>query len=729
MMTSSQDKSHGPTRLHPTTGDSARPRSRRTAFGSAIYHPTSVLRELLNRSARVRKNTGAVLVESSPRPAMARRAPGLLTFLGVAFLLSVASGFLELAVLQIQAHVLHRVVGWHSLRVSRHITWMVPVSAPLVIVPLAVILVGPALALLAWRSRRGRPAPPLAVEWAWGWAGTVLGMLLLLGPLFAMRAVHSAAAAALALGLGFRLWHWMVRPIAGWRRLSYFGAGIVILALPAWLFTQWSAVVRTPEPTWSRPVAGSANLLWIVVDTLRSDHMSMYRYRRRTTPELEAWAKEGITFDMARSAAPWTLPSHVTMFTGLWPFEHAARVDRAYCGPSPTLAEHLRAQGYQTAGIVANVRMCNTAYGVGRGFDYYLDEPGNQEISLRAMMYNSALGSVVMKLFRRMGLPITGPAPFGLQRTAREITADGRAWLNGVSQSNPSETPGSRRPFFLFLNLMDVHDPYLPSPDAARRFWVGPLPSKPLATPASGWNALRARDAAPPEQRVLRQRELEDVCRRLTDLYDECLYGLDAELGRFLRELRAEGRLANTWVVITADHGEHFGEHDLFSHGSSLYNEQTHVPLVLIPPLGAEETGTDCAARLRGRRVAVPVSHRDLPRTLTELLIPGAENPFPGRSLARSWSDSGPVLADPVLSQLEQPRLVGEDFAADQMVTINSVIDENYILIESGGNPPELYAIEDRKQQRNLADQLGQRSRLERMRCTLATLRRAPGHL
>ena len=100
----------------------------------------------------------------------------------------------------------------------------------------------------------------------------------------------------------------------------------------------------------------------------------------------------------------------------------------------------------------------------------------------------------------------------------------------------------------------------------------------------------RRRDAG---QRPQRQRELDDVRRRLTDLYDECLYGLDAELGRFLRELRAEGRLANTWVVITADHGEHFGEHHCFGHGSSLYNEQTHVPLVLIPPLGAEGTGTD----------------------------------------------------------------------------------------------------------------------------------------
>jgi len=651
-----------------------------------------------------------------------------LTFLGVAFLLSAASGFLELAVLEIQLLVRHR-VGWHSLMVSRHITWMVPVSAPLVIVPLAVILVWPALALLAWRSRRGKPAPPLAVAWAWGWAGTVLGTLLLLGPLLAMRALHTVAAVALALGLGFRLWHGMVRPIAGWRRLSYSGAGIVILALPACLFTRWNAVARTPEPTSSRPVAGSPNLLWIVVDTLSADHMSMYGYSRRTTPELEAWAKEGITFEMARSASPWTLPSHVTMFTGLWPFEHGARVDRVYCGPAPTLAEHLRGQGYQTAGIVANVRMCNIAYGVGRGFDDYLDDPGNQEISLRAMMYNSALGSVVMELGRRMRLPITGPAPFGLQRTAREITAEGRSWLDGVSPSNPSETPGSRRPFFLFLNLMDVHGPYLPSPDTARRFWTGPIPSKSLATPGNGWRALRARDAATPAQRGQRQRELEDVRRRLVDLYDECVYGLDAELGRFLRELRAEGRLANTWVVITADHGEQFGEHDHFGHGSSLYNEQTHVPLVLIPPLGAEGTGSDCAARLRGRRVAVPVSLRDLPRTLTELVISGAGNPFPGHSLARSWSAGGPVPADPVLSQLEEPGLAGEDFAADQAVTLNSVIDENYILIDSGSNPPELYTLEDRKQRRNLADHPAQRSRLERLRGILATLRRVPGHL
>jgi arylsulfatase A-like enzyme len=651
-----------------------------------------------------------------------------LAFLGVAFLLSIASGLLELAVLEIQVNFRHS-VDWHYLMVSRHIAWMVPLTAPLVIVPLSVILVGPALALLAWRSRRRGRTSPRAVAWVWGWTATVLSTLLLIGPLLAFRALHPAALVALALGIGFRLWRWLVRPIAGWRRLAYLGAGIAILALPACLLAHWNAVARTPVPAWSPRAAGKANLLWIVLDTLSADHMCLYGYHRQTTPELAAWAKEGITFEMAFSAAPWTLPSHVTMFTGLWPFEHDARVDRAYCGPSPTLAEHLRAHGYQTAGIVANVRMCNAAYGLARGFDEYLDYPCNQEISSRAMMDNSALGSVLIKQCRRMGLPIARSTPFGLQRTAREITADGRAWLERVCQNSPSETPGSRRPFFLFLNLMDVHGPFLPPPDGARRFWTGPIPSKALASPASGWNALRARAAAPPEQRGDRQRELEDVCRRLSNLYDQCLYDLDAELGRFLRDLRASGRLANTWVVITSDHGEHFGEHDLFCHGSSLYNEQTHVPLVVIPPLGAEGTGTDDAARLRGRRVAAPVSLRDLPRTLTELLTAGADNPFPGRSLARFWSESEPALADPILSQLEQPRLAGEDFAADREVKINSVIDESHVLIDSSSKPLELYALEDRKQQVNLADDPAHRSRLERLRRTLATLRRTPGPL
>ena len=141
--------------------------------------------------------------------------------------------------------------------------------------------------------------------------------------------------------------------------------------------------------------------------------------------------------------------------------------------------------------------------------------------------------------------------------------------------------------------------------------------------------------------------------RRLVDLYDECLSGLDADLGRFLGSLRSAGMLENTWVVITGDHGEHFGEHNQFGHGSSLYNELTHVPLILIPPLGPGESARDPARALRGRRIEAPVSLRDLPATVAGADRPGHGSPIsrpePGSLLehrpAACSGRSGPVPA------------------------------------------------------------------------------------
>jgi hypothetical protein len=114
---------------------------------------------------------------------------------------------------------------------------------------------------------------------------------------------------------------------------------------------------------------------------------------------------------------------------------------------------------------------------------------------------------------------------------------------------------------------------------------------------------------------------------------------------------------------------------------------------------------------------------RELPRTMSELLVGSGGNPFPGRSLARFWSADSRAAPDPVLSQLEEPSLTGEDFGVDPAVRINSVIDEAHILIDYGSKYLELYAIEDRKQERNLADHPAQRLRLERLQRTLAALR------
>ena len=680
------------------------------------YRPSRVFR-------RVDKSPAKDLAAQS---SLDSRTPGLLTLSLSVIFAGAAAGFAEVFVRRAQVDLLHR-VAWGSLMISKHAIWMVPAITPIVMIPVMILLVSPVLAWAIWRNRKSESSGAGVVRLAWGWAGMVLGGLCLFGPLTAIDGLHPAAPVALAIGGGFRLRRWFVRPTIGWQRLSRIGAGlaIVIVSSIAFFDIRRDTAVASPILTAGKPAAGAPNLIWIVLDTLRADRMSLHGYGRPTTPALDAWSREAITFDRARSAAPWTLPSHVTMFTGLWPFEHGAGVDRPYHGAAPTLAEHLRGQGYRTGGVVANVRMCNSAYGVGRGFDHYIDYPFNREISLRAMMCNSVLGSVLVEIGRRMLLPIPGAFPFDYSRRAPKIIADGQRWLEESRSTDLTGSPNKGQPFFLFLNLMDVHGPYLP-PEGTRRFGTGPVPRRNLASPASGWKAEQALMTAGPEAREQRQRELDEVRNRLGDLYDDCLVSLDAELGRTLQQWRAQGLLANTWVVITADHGEHFGEHECFGHGSSLYNEQTHVPLMLIPPLSDVESKRDPYAALRGRRIGVPVTHRDLPTTMAQLLMPGANHPFPGLSLSRFWTTAELGTDEPIFSQLEEPHFAGDDFSTNQVTSLNSVIEDDYILIESGQAAPELYhLLEDPKQQRNLAGIAAEHPRLERLQSRLRQLKDA----
>jgi arylsulfatase A-like enzyme len=699
----------------------------RSASGSAshpeVYHPSALLRRALG-TARGAQPGKPVRRES---PLVPGNAPPILSLLGASLAVGAASGFLEKAVHAVQLHVLHR-VDWTSLMFNRHSGWLVVVVSTLLTCLVSIVLLAPALAWAAWRKRRGGSLKWMSLTW--DLAGTVLGTLLLLGPLHAIQGFHPSAPLAVAFGAGVQSRRLLVRRSAAWVRISRSLGVAVIFLLPAYVFWEWHRTTTAAFGAWSRPASRAPNLIWIVLDTLRADHTSLHGYQRATTPALEAWSKRGITFDMARSAAPWTLPSHVTMFTGLWPSEHEARVDQPYVGASPTLAEHLRSAGYATGGVVANVRMCNQVYGVGRGFDTYIDYPWNQQISFHTAMANSKLGASVMSAVKRIGLPAPRHFPLYYRRPARAITKDARQWLDAVQARNEGEELSSRHPFFLFVNLMDVHGPYLPLRNATRKFTVGPIPDKGLAVPECGWRALLRRDQAPPEERPKLELEVEAASRRLTDLYDDCLLGMDAELGRFLGNLEQAGMLENTWVVITADHGEHFGDHNQFGHGSSLYNEMTHVPLLLVPPLGSGEPGRDPAMALRGRRIGAPVSQRDLARTMAGLLDPGADNPFPGRSLERHWHDTHPGRPDAVLSQLEDPRLRGESFRTEDVIKLDSLIDEDHILIVGVNQPPQLYELfNDPRQERNLADRPDQQSRLKRMRATLESLVRGSGSI
>ena len=194
---------------------------------------------------------------------------------------------------------------------------------------------------------------------------------------------------------------------------------------------------------------------------------------------------------------------------------------------------------------------------------------------------------------------------------------------------------GRRRPFFAFLNYNDAHTPYEPPDPSIPGFGLRPATCHDRMT-MRHWTALDKANLA-----------YEDV-RMAADVYDDCIAYLDRRLGVLLDELGRRGVLDDTLVIVTADHGEHIGDHLLFFHGCSLYRQVVQVPLVIVDPKG----------RTAGRVVAEPVSLRDLPATIADVLGPGRETPFPGRSLARLWSGdpagTGPS-AEPLLMETDKP--------------------------------------------------------------------------
>jgi arylsulfatase A-like enzyme len=373
---------------------------------------------------------------------------------------------------------------------------------------------------------------------------------------------------------------------------------------------------------------GAPNVALIVLDTVRAEELSLYGYGRETTPHLARLAGAGVRFDQARSPAPWTLPSHATMLTGRWPHELSTTVERALDRTHPTLGEYLARRGYATGGFVANTYYCNAWYGLDRGFARYEDHPENRSVDLREILRSSALGLRVFQLAEAAGRPLMPGSP---RKTAARINGDALRFIDEHRS----------RPFFVFLNYFDAHGPYIPPPEAAARFRRGDTPEATLRA----YRKLKRRegslDAAQKQQLEALTREMIEVRR---GLYDDCIAYLDEQVGRFCDELRRRGLLDNTLIIVTSDHGEAFGEHGLFGHGHSLYRPLIHVPLVLVPP----------ARAAAGTVVREPVSLRDLPATVADLVGPGEPAPFPGHSLAGFWElDRTPQHAGPVLSEVE----------------------------------------------------------------------------
>jgi arylsulfatase A-like enzyme len=192
------------------------------------------------------------------------------------------------------------------------------------------------------------------------------------------------------------------------------------------------------------------------------------------------------------------------------------------------------------------------------------------------------------------------------------------------------------RPFFVFLNYIDVHTPYLPPTIAGHRFGPGPQSVADLKI-LGDWRDLNKLELPPYFQTLA------------SDAYDNCLAYLDGQLGKLFLELQRRGEFDRTWVIVTSDHGEGLGEHDLYFHGESLYRTEVGVPLLIVAP----------ESRRSQVVVSETVSLRSLPATIVELVGLAANSPFPGPSLADVWRrslpDRGSTTIDNVISELTGP--------------------------------------------------------------------------
>lgn len=285
------------------------------------------------------------------------------------------------------------------------------------------------------------------------------------------------------------------------------------------------------------------DLILIVIDSLRADHLGCYGSPLPTTPTIDTLAASGTRFISAHASSSWTQPSVMSLFTALSPPRHGrCTPDQPHATNTTTLAQVLHNSGYQTVGITANP-MTNRRFGYARGFDHYDDytiamTPG---ASLAATAAKTAHDTVVTRL-------------------ACE-------WL--TTRRDPT------KPLFLFIMYMDPHWDYLPPPSHYALFSDDPVP------PPRNVPSINPKTVTPLQ------------LQRLRHAYAGEIRYTDDSLARLINTLTTSPRADSTAIVITADHGESFLERGALAHGNNLHDEETHVPLIICPPRShAITTGT-----------------------------------------------------------------------------------------------------------------------------------------
>ncbi len=382
----------------------------------------------------------------------------------------------------------------------------------------------------------------------------------------------------------------------------------VSLILAAAVVAVGAGLLFLSQEEQSRP-----NIVLIVIDTLRADHLPFYGYAHSTAPFLSELAQEGIVFDRAYSTSSWTAPATASLFTSLYPFQHgvitgmvatrrALELDptitlNAISDEAVTIPEIMQRAGYRTFGVADNLNIC-AAEGFDQGFDAFHSDN---------------------------------------DRGAAAVNAQVEDWKEEILE------PES--PYFLYLHYMDPHKPY---------------------TPQRPWSARLGATGTPE-----------------ISAYDSEIRHVDEHI-RMLFEML--GWSEDSIVVVTADHGEEFGDHGDFRHGNNLYNETLQVPLLVYP---ASAFGRESG------RVSEPVSLIDLLPTLREISGVRPAGHEEGRSLLGVLRGESRSLADrkELFAYLQRTRL---DSRKGEELVVRAVIagSQKYILTIPGARE-ELYDVVD----------------------------------
>ncbi len=359
--------------------------------------------------------------------------------------------------------------------------------------------------------------------------------------------------------------------------------------LIAWSPARFSSTVAAAE---ARPGDARPNVLFILIDTMRADHLTPYGYRRDTSPQIARWlAAEGTTVETAYSQAPWTLPSLAAIMSGRYPGEFLGDPVESFALPKnvPSIAERFALAGYATAGFVGNPTL-HEGNGFARGFGTFYT-------------------------------PLPDPASMSLHGGG--ITDRTLPWLSAHAE-------GAERPFFLYVHYIDPHDPY-DSPELKNG--VSPYDVKDHGKVGVNWihgiyaGKLQLADPA---------RDLAHIAA----LYDSEIHYADSQVGRLLAAIPPEV-LANTLIIVTADHGEELLDHGGWKHGQTLYDEQIHVPLFFrwdgrIPA---------------GKRLKGVVRQLDLAPTLAAAIGAKADPAWDGVDLLPALEGRGAVPRKPAFAQ------------------------------------------------------------------------------